>query len=207
MSTETARTRRYRKRRRAELEAETRERIAAATARLHETVGPAKATVSAIAEAAGVQRATVYRHFPDDQALFDGCTAHFYARRPMPDLARWELIADPDERLRSALAELYAWFARAQDMLFNTQRDREHVPPRTREAFLAYFARAQAALVRGRPERGRPRERVAAAIGHAIGFPTWRSLVVEQGLQEAEAVELMCATVAAAGAARRRPTS
>src|SRR6478672_9106091 len=135
IGTTTSKTRRYRKRRRAELELETRHRIAAATARLHGTVGPARTTVSAIAEEAGVQRSTVYRHFPDDQALFDGCTAHFYGRHPMPDIERWVGIADPDERLRRALTDLYAWYGETEDMLSNTQRDAAFVPRPTRDRF------------------------------------------------------------------------
>jgi AcrR family transcriptional regulator len=207
MSVESTKApRRYRKRRRAELEAQTRERIAEATVNLHGTVGPAGATVSAIAREAGVQRATVYRHFADEQELFDACTARFYGRFPMPDPARWAEIADPDLRLRRALGELYAWFEKTQAMLSNVQRDREHVPPRTREAFLGYFAEAKAILIRGRPERGGARERVAAAVGHAIAFSTWRSLTAEQGLDSVEAVGLMSRMVAGAGASNRPPS-
>jgi AcrR family transcriptional regulator len=196
--------RRYRKRRRAALELETRQRIAAATATLHGTVGPARTTVSAIADEAGVQRATVYRHFPDEQALFDACTAHFYGLHPMPDPEEWERIPDPDQRLRRALADLYRWYGQTEQMLSNTQRDAAHVPPRARERFLAYFGSAREILVRGRRERGRSRARAVAAIGHAIGFATWRSLVREQGLDDAEAVELMARWVGDAGSLARR---
>jgi AcrR family transcriptional regulator len=204
MSTGTKRSRRYRKRRRAELELETRHRIAEATAKLHGAVGPAQTTVSAIADEAGVQRSTVYRHFPDDQALFDACTAHFYGRHPMPDIERWASIADPDERLHRALTDLYAWYGETEDMLSNTQRDAAYVPGPTRARFLGYFKTARELLTRGRRERGRPRARVAAAIGHAISFATWRSLVREQGLDDAEAVDMMARTVAEAGGLARR---
>ena len=87
--------------------------------KLHGTVGPARTTVSAIADEAGVQRATVYRHFPDDQSLFDACTAHFYGLHPRPDPEAWASIADPDERLRKALADLYAWYGETEEMLSN----------------------------------------------------------------------------------------
>jgi AcrR family transcriptional regulator len=196
--------RRYRKRRRAELEQETRQRIAEATASLHGSVGPARTTVSAIAEKAGVQRATVYRHFPDDQGLFDACTAHFYGRHPRPDLEEWARISDPEERLRRALRDLYAWYGQTEQMLSNTQRDAAYVPERTRERFVAYFRSAGEVLVRGRRERGRSRARTAAAIGHAIGFLTWRSLVREQGFDDSEAVELMVRMVTDAGALARQ---
>jgi AcrR family transcriptional regulator len=204
VSSETAKTRRYRKRRRAELEARTRDRIAEATMRLHGTVGPANASVSAIAREAGVQRATVYRHFASDDELFAACTARYYSLHPMPDVDGWSRVADTDERLRTALGELYAWYDQTQDMMRNARRDRDHVPRFAVEAGLAYLAAARDALMAGRRERGRSRERAAAAIGHALDFQTWNSLVAEQGLDEADAVGLMCATVAAAGAARRR---
>src|SRR5262245_58030953 len=202
--TPTSEKRRYRKRRRAELELDTRQRIAEATARLHGTVGPARTTVSAIAEEAGVQRSTVYRHFPDDQTLFDACTAHFYGRHPLPDVKRWAPIPDPDDRLRQALTDLYVWYEEVEDMLSNTQRDVAHVPLPTRERFLGYFSGAGEILTHGRRERGRPRARAAAAIGHAMAFSTWRSLVREQGLAAAEAVELMVGLVDDAGGLARR---
>ena len=167
--------------------------------KLHGTVGPARTTVSAIADEAGVQRATVYRHFPDDQSLFDACTAHFYGLHPRPDLDGWASIADPNERLRKALADLYAWYGETEEMLSNTTRDGPYVPGPTRERFIAYFGAARRVLTHGRRERGRRRARVGAAIGHAIAFPTWRSLAREQGLDDAEAVELMAGMVAEAG--------
>jgi AcrR family transcriptional regulator len=199
VESKTGPSRRYRKRARAELEARTRERIAAAAVKLHGTVGPARTTVSAIAEEAGVQRATVYRHFPDDETLFDACTAQFYSRHPMPDVDAWAAIQDPDERLRRALADLYAWYEQTEFMLANTTRDSAFVPARARERFLAYFAGVHSALMSGRPERGRARVTTAAAIGHAIGFATWRSLAREQDLDRPEAADLMARMVLAAG--------
>jgi AcrR family transcriptional regulator len=188
-------TRPYRKRKRADQEQATRERITEATVALHTTVGPAHTTVKAIAERAGVQRATVYRHFPDEQALYDACSAHYYARHPMPDPGAWAAIADPGERLRRALADLYAFYADAEAMLFNSFRDVEALPESTREAYLGYMAAVQALLLEGRPRR----KLLAAALAHATGFPTWHSLVREQGLRQADAVALMAALVASAG--------
>jgi AcrR family transcriptional regulator len=204
MSTEAKKKRSgraYRKRLRAEHEAETRERIAAATARLHQTVGPARTTVSGVAREAGVQRATVYRHFPTEESLYDACTAHYYARHPRPDVGAWETVRDPEARLRRALTEVYAYFAETEDMFDKTGRDRGKVPAMEKAVanFNAYFERAVATLRRGRRERGRPRARVAGAIGHALSFPTWQSLVRVNGLEPDEAVELMLGTVAAAG--------
>lgn len=189
----------YRKRRRADAEEVTRRRITEAAVDLHGSVGPARTTFSAVAERAGVQRATVYRHFPDEEALFGACSAHWLSQHPLPDLDAWAGIADPDERLRVALAELYAWFARGEEMVERTTRDAPLVPAMqpAMAALGAWFDLAAETLCRGRRERGGRRRRVGAAIGHAIAFPTWRSLVREQGLAEADAVALMADLVAA----------
>jgi AcrR family transcriptional regulator len=191
MSTQTKRP--YRKRRRAEHEDETRLKITEATMRLHEEVGPANTTVSAIAERAGVQRATVYRHFPDDAALIAACSAHWMSLNPFPDIGAWAAISDVDERLRTGLDEMYAWYEDTETMVALLLRDRAAVPPldermRGRDA---YLAAAIETLMRGRPERGGRRKRVRAAIAHALEFETWRSLVRRQGLDRDQAIELM----------------
>jgi AcrR family transcriptional regulator len=188
----------YRKTKRAAEELRTRERITEATVELHGTIGPAHTTVKAIAERSGVQRATVYRHFPDEQALFDACTAHYFNRHPMPNPQSWAAIAQADERLARALAELYAWYGETEQMIANSMRDAERVPAATRDSFLGYFEMVHATLLAGRRERGRRRACASAAIGHAISFATWRSLVREQGLDDAESIGLMTAMVEAA---------
>jgi len=193
----------YRKRRRAEAEAETRQRITEAAVKLHRTVGPARTTWSGIAEEAGVQRATVYRHFPDLATLFDACSSHYMGLNPLPDPAPWTEIADPQLRLRRALTELYAWFTRTEDMTGHVLRDIALMPPiRATARFMAYFEQLGELLVAGRREHGRARARVAAAIGHALAFSTWQSLVREQGLDDEDAVGLMLGMVAAAGGRR-----
>jgi AcrR family transcriptional regulator len=191
MSTETKRT--YRKRRRAELEDETRLRITEATMHLHEEVGPAMTTVSAIADRAGVQRATVYRHFPDDDALIGACSAHWTALNPPPSLAAWAATDDVDLRLRSGLAEMYGWYERTETMVERLLRDRAAVPPldQRMRARDAYLDAAVETLLRGRPERGARRQRVRAALAHMLEFETWRSLVRHQGLDRDDAIELM----------------
>ena len=200
MATETRQTapRPYRKRKRAVSELETRQRITEAAVDLHQTVGPAHTSVKAIAARAGVDRATVYRHFPDEQALFNACTGHYYASHPMPDPGQWVAITNPDERLRAALADLYTWYGETEEMLATGIRDIEHVPAESRQAFLGYFEAVRAALLARRRERGRTRRRIGAAIGHAINFHTWHSLVREQQLSIDEAITLMAATVHAA---------
>jgi len=191
-------TRPYRKRRRAEQEAETRQRITEAAMRLHGTVGPAHTTISDVAAEAGVQRGTVYRHFPDADSLFLACSAHWASLNPPPDPSAWAQIADPDERLRHALAEMYRWYEWAEPMLVNVTRDAESVPALIRERTQQRREATVAALLHGRRSRGRARARGAAAIAHALDFATWRSLVRQHGLEPDEVVELMAALVAAA---------
>ena len=194
----------YRKRRRAEQERRTRERITEAAVRLHGTVGPARTTVSGVAKEAGVQRATVYRHFPDEVSLFAACSAHYWATNPMPDPGAWSSISDPEARLRHALGEMYAFFRRAEGMLEKTSRDAPLVEAMARPVaeFRGYLDAAAAAIIAGRPERGEARRRVQAAVGHAVTFPTWQSLVRQQGLEDVEAVAMMAALVDSAGGAR-----
>src|SRR6187401_3150494 len=115
----SAQKRTYRMRQRAEREAQTRRRITESAVALHEEVGPARTSISAIAERAGVRRSTVYRHFPDEAALFAACSSHWRAANPPPELAAWRAIADPDERLRVALRELYGHYRRTEAMLEN----------------------------------------------------------------------------------------
>jgi AcrR family transcriptional regulator len=196
----TAPKRPYRKRRRAQLEEETRLRITEAAADLHGSIGPARTTISAVAGRAGVQRATVYRHFPDEEALFGACSSHWMAQHPLPDAAAWTAIEDPDVRLRVALGALYDWYDRGDYMLEKTTRDLALVPALrpSMEAYRGWLDAAADAQLRGRPERGARRRRLRAAVGHALSFETWRSLVREQRLSEGEAIELMEALAAAA---------
>jgi AcrR family transcriptional regulator len=192
-------TRAYRMRRRAESQLETRRRITESAVELHGTLGPSRTSMSAVAARAGVRRSTVYRHFPDEVALFDACSAHWAAANPPPDLADWAAIASPGDRLAVALEELYGFYGRAAPMLENLLRD-EQLVPIVRErlaAFHGYLTAAAETLMAGRPSRGATRRRLRAALGHAVELSTWRSLVVEQGLDPAEARRLMCAFVQA----------
>jgi AcrR family transcriptional regulator len=196
----TAQSRAYRMSRRAESQQKTHQRITESAVELHGTLGPSKTSMSAVAAHAGVRRSTLYRHFPDEAALFDACTAHWAASNPLPDLGAWVEVDDPDRRLSRALAELYTFYARTEGMLENLFRDELAVPMVAERfaAFRGYFASALEALMTGRNLRGGARRRTRAALGHAIAFSTWKSLVREQGLKDREVVELMRALVDAA---------
>ena len=193
----------YRKKRRAELEEGTRRRITESAVELHTTLGPSLTSISAVAERAGVRRSTLYRHFPDEAALFAACTKHYMGANPLPDPERWAAIEDPDERLAVALEELYAHYRRTRGMMENILRDEETMPivKQMFSGFRGYLAAAHEALMDGRRARGRARDRVRAATGHALAFSTWRSLAVEHGLDDRQAVDLMCRLV---GVAQRR---
>ena len=188
--------------RRAELEEQTRTRIAESAAELHEEVGPARTTISAVAERAGVRRSTVYRHFPDEEALFAACSAHWGAANPPPDPRAWAAIEAPDERLRTALGELYAYYARTEGMYASLLRDEPLVPVLgpLLGGFHGFLRGIQDVLMAGRGLRGGAARRTRAAIGHALAFGTWRSLAREQELGEGETVALMCALVEGAAA-------
>jgi AcrR family transcriptional regulator len=196
----TDQKRQYNKKRRAELEERTRLRITESAVALHGTLGPSRTSISAVAEHAGVRRSTLYRHFPDEAALFAACAGHWMAANPLPDLERWASIEPPDERLRAALQELYAHYRRTERMMDNLLRDEETVPV-VKELFAGfheYIAAGRKVLMSGRTARGAPRRRLLAAIGHALAFSTWRSLVREQGLEDSQADELMRRLVGAA---------
>jgi AcrR family transcriptional regulator len=190
----------YRKKRRAELETRTRLRITESAAALHGTLGPAHTSISAIAQHAGVRRSTVYRHFPDETALFAACSSHWQAANPLPDLDEWKAVSHPDERLRAALEQLYAHYRRTERMRENVLRDEASMPiiAKTLSGYRTYLAAAADVLMRGRGLRGGAAKRVRAAVGHSLAFGTWQSLGREQGLSDSQSADLMCRLVTAA---------
>jgi AcrR family transcriptional regulator len=192
--------RKYQLKERAKRQAETRQRIVEAAVDLHTSVGPARTTISAIAERAGVERHTVYAHFPDDRTLFQACSQHWAAVHPHPDFARLAAIEDPQQRLRRSLAELYDWYESVEaDVVLFTRDD--HIPANAEvlDATGARFTRFGDAVAAGWPRR----KAVRAAIGHALDFETWRSLVRRQGLSRTQAVDAMMRLVLST--ARREP--
>ncbi|MER8484010.1 helix-turn-helix domain-containing protein [Mesorhizobium sp. M1322] len=192
-SLKEGRRRSYRLQRRAVKQAETHLALARAAFELHSSVGPSRTTVSAIAEKAGVQRLTVYRHFPDEEAVFNACSAYSFGQDPPPDPETWRSIVEPEVRLRTALFQLYGYYRRKRQLLANLYRDAE-MP-----VVAAALARRREVLAKGvavlsqgcfDPNGGTARLLVAA-IGHALDFTTWLSLVENQGLSDEEAVETM----------------
>jgi AcrR family transcriptional regulator len=206
MDSQSQPKRKYELKRRADAMARTRRRIAEAAVDLHGTVGPARTTLSAVAELAGVQRHTVYRHFPTEADLFGACSAHWIAANPLPDQEPWRAIRDPHRRLAAALDELYAYYERTEPMLSNVLRDAELVEALrpTLVPMQAFLGQTAKILTAGWGARGRRRRVLEAALAHAIDFHTWRSLTASGEITRTEAVDLVIAFVEAAAARGRR---
>jgi AcrR family transcriptional regulator len=192
MSHERRSKRKYELKKRAHTMAETRRRIAEAAAELHGTVGPARTSLSAVAERAGVQRHTLYRHFPTEVELFAACSAHFFSEHPLPDVEPWREIRDSRQRLRQALSELYAYYERTERMFANVLRDAELVEALRptlvpMQEFLDDLAET---LAVGWSDRPRREHLLAAATRHVIDFRGWQSLTGGGRITRAEAIEL-----------------
>ncbi len=208
MSRENLPKRKYELKKRAEEMAETHLRITEAAIELHGTVGPSRTTMSAVAERAGVERRTLYRHFPTEADLFSACSTHYFTANPFPDLGSWRAIRDPRQRLEQALDELYAYYERTEPMFSNVLRDAELVDS-ARDAVVPLHRHLEEAveiLAVGRPVRGRRRDLLVGALRHALAFSTWRSLTAS-GITRASAAMLVTALVEAAAAPHRRASA
>lgn len=191
--------RNYRLKRRAEKMEETSRQIAEATFELHSSIGPSNTSIKAIAERAGVERLTVYRHFPDELSLFRACVLHGLEAYPMPDPEPWKGVTDPAERLRQGLGELYGYYRETEEIWSNILPDLPRMPAlqKANAPTFQRFAAIQEALVEGWGVRGKRLRLLRATVGLFIQFPTWQSLAVQGGLFDEEAVGV------AAGAVRR----
>ncbi|MBV9835214.1 MAG: TetR/AcrR family transcriptional regulator [Alphaproteobacteria bacterium] len=181
-------TRTYTLGKRAHQQAQTRQRIVEAAVALHSTVGPAATTVSMVAERAGVQRHTLYAHFPDERSLLMACSGMANECDPMPEAAAWADIADRGERLATALTAIYAWYERNAALMACVMRDAEH-HALVREIVELRFAPLVGAWHEVLGAKLRVKQR--AMLHLALGFFTWRSLVLEAGLKQVAAVKLM----------------
>ena len=192
--------RKYELKARAEAQRETRERIAAAAAGLHEEKGVANTTVAEIARRAGVTRLTVYNHFPALDDLLPACAAHYGQRHPLPDFSAALALEDDRARIRTALADFYAWYREVEPMFSKLFSDRATVPELDRflgENIDQAQAGLAAGLAKGFGARGRRAERLRALLRVAVDFWTWRRLTGE-GLDDEAAAELMAGSVTAA---------
>lgn len=184
----------YTLKKRAESQAETRQRIVEAAVELHRDVGPLRTSFSMVAERAGVQRHTLYAHFPDDRALFMACSGHNMEQNPMPDAAAWRKVEDRDERLRTALAELYEYYARNEKMTAGVLRDIE-VSPLLQEIAKIRRAPIVKAYMEVLGEKRSAKQRAMLVL--ALSFYTWRTLVRDAGLSTSAAAAQMAQTITA----------
>ncbi|MDQ6899941.1 MAG: TetR/AcrR family transcriptional regulator [Candidatus Dormibacteraeota bacterium] len=183
----------YQLKRRAEREAETRNRIVEAAVALHAEVGPARTTISAIAELAGVRRPTVYRHFPDEVSLFRACSTHGLTIYPLPDPEPWLEVPDPVGRLRTALGELYPFYRRHERRLSNILRDSEAMPDLQEVnavVFLPRMQRMHEVLAAAWAAQGRLSTELLPMLGLVLNFYTWRFLALQTGMADSQAVEV-----------------
>jgi AcrR family transcriptional regulator len=189
--------RKYEMKRRAERVQETRRRITEAAVELHQTVGPARTTVSAVAEKAGVQRHTYYAHFPELKNLYQACMGHYSERNPVPEPSSWTDIADAEERLRVALSEVYAYYSGNEAMVSNVLRDAE-LDPIVQEImvpFDQYWETVRDVIAGAFEASGDRHEELLGAVALAQDFQTWQTLVRQQELSQDRAVELMVGMV------------
>ncbi len=191
----------YRLGRRAEQQSQTRGRIVAATCALYIDIGPGRTTVSEVARRAGVERLTVYRHFPDEAALTSACLAAALAANPRPDPAAWSTLSTPAARLRTALGRIYVHYGSAGELLAAVVHDAPQVaalvgPAEEHQAWLRSVA---AGLAAAWPDRVRDRPAVRALLALTLEIQTWRTLRAA-GLTDTGAAELMASAVLAAAA-------
>ena len=165
---------------------------------LHRTRGPANTTISEIAQRAGVNRLTVYNHFPDVTDLLRACSKSWTERHPAPDPTSWARICDPRVRLRTALSELYGFYARTEPMRANVLRDAQTMPELAallEGSVVPYLGELRDLLAEGWEVRGKEKGRLLATLALALDFHTWRSLERRSGLSRQEAVETMIEAV------------
>lgn len=181
--------RKYELQRRAERQARTRQRIVEAAITLHRTKGPARTTVSDVARLAGVQRHTLYQHFPDEMSLGLACSGRYMDEHPLPDPMPWTAITNPEKRRRVGLTALYTWFQANEEMVSAVLRDAE-VHPATGELFQLH-AGETLARIRETLSVGLSRHRrTQAMLDLALDFFAWRRLA-RSGLSPAQAAEAM----------------
>jgi AcrR family transcriptional regulator len=192
----------YTLKKRAEQVADTRRRIVEATVDLHGTVGPAATTLSMIAERAGVQRHTLYAHFPDERSLYLACSGLALERDPLPEATSWADIKSDLERLRLGLSAVYGWYARNDELAACVLRDAEH-HALTREIAELRFGQPFAGYrqVLGAGLTG-PQQ---ALVAVALNFHTWRTLARETQLSPTAAAELFADAIVSVSSSNSVP--
>ncbi|HEU4656519.1 MAG TPA: helix-turn-helix domain-containing protein [Capillimicrobium sp.] len=196
----------YRQKVRAERQEETRQRIIESAVALHLERGPAQTSINAIAEHAGVNRVTIYRHFPDTRTLLEACSEHARRLYPPPDLDGWRRIDEPRRRTEIALTQLYDYFRRTEAGWVNILRDAELAPlvkEMAEKRRLTYLRQARDVLLDAWPKRPARRPLLRAVLGLAVDFRTWQTLCRREELDDRTAVALMVRLVSAVAGGER----
>jgi len=193
--------RKYQKTRRAEQQEQTRDKIVDAAMALHEELGPRATTIKAIAERAGVQRLTVYRHFEDDLAIFQACSSRWLELNPPPDPALWQELASPAERTEEALRNIYTYYASNVRMLSRVYSDAADVPAlqEVMGGFRAYLDQIAKDLLKAWQPGSKKRKDVNALLKHAILFSTWESFSQDK-MKEKRIAEVLTKCIASIAA-------
>lgn len=184
--------RKYTQSRRADKQQQTRLKIVEAAMALHEEVGPSETTVKALAERAGVQRLTVYRHFPDDASLLQACSTQWFALHPPPDLSDWESLDDAVARSHAALLAMYRYYRGTERMWQRAYRDVERVDALQgpMDRFEGHLDQVRDDLLAAWKAKAKDRSRLSLTLRHALRFSTWRSLKNE-GLSDKRIADLV----------------
>lgn len=197
----SSKNRRYEMSKRTEQISGTHQRIVDAAVTLHGSIGPARTTIAGIAEKAGVTRLTVYRHFPDDEALFSACSSHWLSQQQLPDPTAWSGQADALERVTVGLSDLYRFYRDGEAMLTRIYADWNALPEAHRGDLESRNAFFRDVLLEPFPESSRS-GRLLATLSHAVSFWTWRSLCHDNGLSNHDAVEIMSTLITTTAEAR-----
>jgi len=185
-------TRKYTKSKRADQQEKTRTRIINAAVALHEQLGPANTSIKAVAEMAGVQRLTVYRHFPDEESLFQACSSAYFKENPPPDISHWADVTDAAKRSHAAIFAFNQYYRRTADMWKSIYRDIDKVEAlqRPMDEFQAYLHMICDDLLTTWKLRGTKKKQCLITLRHCLKFTTWKSLM-EENLQDKQITELM----------------
>ena len=163
----------------------TRASIVEASMRLHAECGVTTTSWQAIAQAAGVSPATVYRHFPTPAELITACarTVFDIVAPPTPEDAAVEFaaMADAADRFAHLARESAHCYRRGEGWLHAAHRERDFQPDL--DAAVRLFQDSLHVLVDAAAGR-RIRRTEHAVLFTLCDYPFWKSLV-DSGLTHA----------------------
>jgi AcrR family transcriptional regulator len=161
--------------------------------------GDLKPTAERIAARAGVSERTLFQHFPDREALFQGA-ALAQAERIGPMI---EPLPSPEAPLEDRVRALAAQRARVLEKVTSVRRAALQLEPTSetvagwlravRDGAAAEVAGVFAPELEGREDR----DELLSALVAAAAWPSWESLRAHQGLPPERAEAVMRRTLAA----------